>query len=147
LQEEAGMSEPHVIGALRNKRAELAGVVVQLERQLSRQRADLTHLDATLRLFDPTIRLSEIRPRRPYARNTWFRHGECLRLIYDALREAGQPVTTRDLSERIMQIKAIPAAEARTRDLVQRTLLASLNRAKDTIARSDAGGVAAWRLI
>ena len=141
------MAEPHVIGALRNKRAELAGVVSQLERQLSRQQADLTHLDATLRLFDPTIRLTEIRPRRQYVRNTWFRHGECLRLIYDVLREAGKPVTTRDLSERIMQIKAIPTAEARTRDLVQRTLLASLNRAKDTIARSDAGGVVAWRLI
>ena len=141
------MSEPHVIGALRNKRAELAGVVVQLERQLSRQRADLTHLDATLRLFDPTIRVTEIRPRRQYMRNTWFRHGECLRLIYDVLREAGQPVTTRDLTERIMQIKAIQAAEARIRDLVQRMLLASLNRAKDTIARSDAGGVVAWRLI
>ena len=141
------MAEPHVIGALRNKRAELAGVVSQLERQLSRQQADLTHLDATLRLFDPTIRVTEIRPRRRYMRNTWFRHGECLRLIYDVLREAGQPVTTRDLTERIMQIKAIPAAEARIRDLVQRTLLASLNRAKDTIARSDAGGVVAWRLI
>lgn len=141
------MAEPHVIGALRNKRAELAGVVSQLERQLSRQQADLTHLDATLRLFDPTIRVTEIRPRRQYMRNTWFRHGECLRLIYDVLREAGQPVTTRDLTERIMQIKAIPAAEARIRDLVQRTLLASLNRAKDTIARSDAGGVVAWRLV
>ena len=141
------MAEPHVIGALRTKRAELAGVVSQLERQLSRQQADLTHLDATLRLFDPTIRVTEIRPRRQYMRNTWFRHGECLRLIYDVLREAGQPVTTRDLTERIMQIKAIPAAEARIRDLVQRTLLASLNRAKDTIARSDAGGVVAWRLV
>ena len=141
------MAEPHVIGALRNKRAELAGVVSQLERQLSRQQADLTHLDATLRLFDPTIRLTEIRPRRQYVRNTWFRHGECLRLIYDVLREAEQPVTTRDLTERIMQIKAIPAAEARIRDLVQRTLLASLNRAKDTITRTDAGGVVAWRLI
>ena len=141
------MAEPHVIGALRNKRAELAGVVSQLERQLSRQQADLTHLDATLRLFDPTIRLTEIRPRRQYVRNTWFRHGECLRLIYDVLREAGQPVTTRDLTERIMQIKAIPAAEARIRYLVQRTLLASLNRAKDTITRTDAGGVVAWRLI
>ena len=122
-------------------------MVSQLERQLSRQQADLTHLDATLRLFDPTIRVTEIRPRRQYMRNTWFRHGECLRLIYDVLREAGQPVTTRDLTERIMQIKAIPAAEARIRDLVQRTLLASLNRAKDTIARSDAGGVVAWRLV
>jgi hypothetical protein len=141
------MAEPHVIGALRNKRAELAGVVNQLERQLSRQQADLTHLDATLRLFDPTIRLTAIRPRRQYVRNTWFRRGECLRLIYDALREAGQPVTTREISERIMQIKAIPAAEARTRDLVQRTLLASLNRAKDTIVRTDVEGVVAWRLV
>jgi len=141
------MAEAHVIGALRNKRAELAGVVSQLERQLSQQQADLTHLDATLRLFDPSIRLTEIRPRRQCVRNTWFRHGECVRLIYDALREAGQPVTTRDLSERIMQIKAIPTVEGRTRDLVQRTLLASLNRAKDTIARSDVGGVVAWRLI
>jgi hypothetical protein len=141
------MAELHVIGALRNKRAELAGVVSQLERQLSRQRADLTHLDATLRLFDPTIRLSEIRPRRHYVRNTWFHHGECLRLIYDVLRAAGQPVTTRELAERIMQIKAIPAAEARTRDLVQRTLLASLNRAKETIARTEVSGVIAWRLI
>ncbi len=71
------MAEPHVIGALRNKRAELAGVVSQLERQLSHQRANLAHLDATLRLFDPTIRLTAIRPRRQYVRNTWFRHGEC----------------------------------------------------------------------
>ena len=142
------MAEPHVIAALRSKRAELAGVVSQLERQLSRQQADLTHLDATLRMFDPTIRLSEIRARRHYVRNTWFRHGECLRLIYDALREIEKPVTTRELAERIMQIKAIPATEARTRDLVQRTLLASLNRAKDTIVRSsDAGSVVAWRLI
>ena len=141
------MAEPHVIGALRNKRAELAGAVSQLERQLSRQQADLTHLDATLRLFDPTIRLTEIRPRRRYVRNPWFRQGECLRLIYDALREAGQSVTTRELAERIMQIKAIPAADARTRDLVQRTLLASLNRAKETIARTEVGGAVAWRLI
>jgi hypothetical protein len=141
------MAEPHVIGTLRHKRAELAGVVSQLERQLSRQQADLTHLDATLRLFDPTIRLSDIRPRRRYVRNTWFRHGECLRLVYDTLREAGQPVTTRDLADRIMQIKAIPATEARTRELVQRTLLALLNRAKDTIARTDVGGVVGWRLI
>jgi hypothetical protein len=41
------MAERHVVGALRNKRAELAGTVSQLERQLAQQRANLTHLDAT----------------------------------------------------------------------------------------------------
>jgi hypothetical protein len=101
------MAEPHVIGALRNKRAELAGTLRQIEQQLVQQRADLAHLDATMRLFDATIRPQDIRPRRPRERNAWFRPGECLRLIYDELRETTQPVTTRELAERIMRIKAI----------------------------------------
>ena len=47
------MAELHVVSALRNKRAELAGIVGQLEQQLARQRMNLAHLDATMRLFDP----------------------------------------------------------------------------------------------
>ena len=43
------MPEPHVMSALRDKRAELAGMVNQLEQQLVKQRADLTHVDATMR--------------------------------------------------------------------------------------------------
>lgn len=140
------MAEPHVMSALRNKRAEMAGTVVQLEQQLVRQRADLSHLDATMRLFDPNIRPNEIRPRQRRARSTWFHHGECLRLIYDELRDAPQPMTTRQLAERIMRNKAIPAADDRSRDLVQKTLLGSLNRAKDTIARTETAGVVSWRL-
>ena len=93
------MAELHVIGALRNKRAELAGALRQLEQQLGQQRADLAHLDATMRLFNPDIRPNDIRPKQQRARNTWFRPGECLRLIYDELREATQPVTTRELAE------------------------------------------------
>ena len=82
------MAELHVISALRNKRAELAGMLSQLEQQLVRQRANLTHLDATMRLFDPDIRPQEIRPKQQRARSAWFRQGECLRLIYDELRDA-----------------------------------------------------------
>jgi hypothetical protein len=140
------MVERHVMSALRNKRAEMAGTVVQLEQQLVRQRADLSHLDATMRLFDPDIRPNEIRPRQRRARSTWFRHGECLRLIYDELRDAPQPMTTRALAERIMRVRAIPAADDRSRDLVQKTLLGSLDRAKQTIARIETAGVVSWRL-
>jgi hypothetical protein len=58
------MAEPHVVHALRNKRAELTGTLIQLEQQLVRQRADLTHLDATMRLFDPDIQPNEIHPKQ-----------------------------------------------------------------------------------
>jgi len=141
------MAELHVIGALRNKRAELAGMLRQLEQQLVQQRANLAHLDATMQLFDPNIRPKDIRPRQLRERNAWFRQGECLRLIYDALREATQSVTTRELAERIIRVKAIPAADNDRRERIQKTLLASLNRAKETIARVETAGVVSWRLI
>ena len=141
------MAEPHVIGALRNKRAELAGMLRQLEQQLAQQRANLAHVDATMRLFDPDIRPKDIRPKQPRTRNAWFRPGECLRLIYNELREATQPVTTRELAERIMCLKAMPVADNQRRELVQKTLLGSLNRAKQTIARVEIAGVVCWRLI
>jgi hypothetical protein len=141
------MAETHVIGALRHKRAELAGMLRQLEQQLTQQRANLAHVDATMQLFDPDIRPKDIRPKQPRARNAWFRQGECLRLIYDELRDATQPMTTRDLAERIMRLKAIPSADNQCRERVQKTLLASLNRAKETIARIEVAGVVGWRLI
>ena len=54
------MGEPHVLGALHDKRSELAGMVISLERQLVQHRASLTHLDATMRLFDPEFLPEEI---------------------------------------------------------------------------------------
>jgi hypothetical protein len=141
------MAELHVVGALRNKRAELAGVVGQLEKQLIQQRMNLTHLDATMRLFDPQVRPSEIRPKQQRERSAWFRPGECLRLIYDQLRDAAQPMTTRELAERIMRVKAMPTTDDRRRELVQKTLLGSLNRAKQTIVRVETAGVVSWRLV
>ena len=129
------MAELHVIGALREKRSELGGVIVQLEQRLEQHRAALVHLDATMRLFDPDIRPQEIRPSRPRAHSAWFRPGECLRLIYDELRNASQPVTTRELAIRIMRTKALSTDDDRQRELIQKTLLGSLNRAKETIAR------------
>jgi hypothetical protein len=115
------MAEPHVIGALRNKRAKLAGMLRQLEQQLVQQRANLAHLDAIMRLFDPDIRPKDIRTKQPRERNAWFRPGECLRLIYDELREATQPVTTRELTERIMRLKAILPADSDRRKRIQKT--------------------------
>lgn len=140
------MAEAHVIVALCDKRSALAGVVNRLEQELVEHRTNLAHLDATMRLFDPDIRPEKIRPRRLRERNAWFRPGECLRLIYDVLREAPKPLTTRELAERIMDAKAILTADDRQRALIQKTILGSLNRAKQTIERSATAGVVKWRV-
>jgi hypothetical protein len=41
------MAESHVVSALVNKRAEIAGMITRTEQQLGLFRADLVHLDAT----------------------------------------------------------------------------------------------------
>jgi hypothetical protein len=69
-----------------------------------------------------------------------------LGLIYDELREAVQPMTTRQLAERIIHVKALPMADDRQRALVQKPILGSLNRAKETIVRIEAAGIVSWRL-
>jgi hypothetical protein len=100
--------------------------------------------DAAVRSRDPA---QEIRAKRQRARSAWFRRGECLRRIYDELRNATQPLTTRDLAERIMRAKAVPASDDRSRELIQKMVLGTLNRAKETIARVEAAGVVSWRLV
>jgi hypothetical protein len=58
------MADLHVISALREKRALVSGLVEKLERKLEQHRADLTHIDGVLGLFQPDRDPAEIKPRR-----------------------------------------------------------------------------------
>ena len=141
------MAEPHVMDALREKRSDLVGLMSRLEQQLAQHRGSLTHLDATMRLFDPDLLSQDADPAPQRERVSWFRPGECRRLIYDALRDAPQPLATRELAERVMAARGIPAADDhRTRALIQKTVLASLSRAKGTAERTEVDGVVSWRV-
>ncbi len=66
------MADPHVISALREKRALIAGLIEKLERKLEQHRADLTHIDGVLRLFQPDRDPGEIKSKRTYARRTRY---------------------------------------------------------------------------
>ena len=137
------MAELRVMDALREKRFELS----RLEQQLVQHRGSLAHLDATMRLFDPGLLSQDTDPAQQRGRVSWFGSGECRRLICDVLRDAPQPLATRELAERVMAAKGIPAVDDhRTRALIQKTVLASLSRAKGTIERTEVAGVVSWRV-
>ena len=60
---------------LREKRAQSPGIE-KLERKLEQHRADLTHIDGVLRLFQPDRDPAEIRSKRTYVRRGSFARNE-----------------------------------------------------------------------
>ena len=140
------MGELPVMDMLRSKRSELVGSMSRLEQQLAQHRGSLAHLDATVRLFDPDLLPWDADPAPQRERVSWFRPGECRRLIHDVLRDAPQPLATRELAERVTAARGTPAGDSRTCALIQKTVLASLSRAKGTIGRTDVDGVVGWRV-
>ena len=68
----AWMADSHVISALQEKRATVAGCIARLERQLNQRWADFSHIDGVLRLFVPDRDPEAIKPKRPYARRTRY---------------------------------------------------------------------------
>ena len=113
------MAELHVMNALREKQSELSGAVSRLEQQLAQYRGSLAHLDATMRLFDPDLLSRDTDPAQQRERVSWFGPGECRRLIHDVLRDAPQPLATRELGRWCMEASAdstVPAPHGSATD-------------------------------
>src|SRR5438128_12534838 len=88
------LSNKYAFAALRDKRAEIAGKISALKRQIARHKTELAKLDGVIRLFDPAYQVGSIPAKRANQRSNLFTHGELSRLILDALRKAGEPLPT-----------------------------------------------------
>src|SRR5690349_1925184 len=122
------MADPHVISALREKRALVSGLIEKLERKLEQHRADLTHIDGVLRLFQPDRDPAEIKPKRTYARRTrYFARNELSGLVMGVLRTAdGELRTTDEIAGHVIEAKGFDPADAALRASMRDQVLALL---------------------
>ena len=90
------MKNEHVLSGLIAKRAELAGQIETIQREMRQLVATLGHVDATIRAFDPNVELEDIKPKLP-PRFQAFK-GEVSRLVLDALRKSAKPLPVSDLT-------------------------------------------------
>ena len=121
------MSDMQVLGGLVAKRGELAGHVEQFRREEQRLAQELTHLDATIRLFDPDDDVGAVESKGPRHRQQWFASGECQRLVLEALRDALEPLSARAVMQLVAARKAVPE-HPEVRAGVQKTVQAVLRR-------------------
>src|SRR5271170_6785939 len=81
------MADPHVISALRAKRAELSGELIAAEQRIVQLRSDIASLDGAIRVFDPSAVPDKIRPILRRKKPTLIPRGQCSRAVLDALRD------------------------------------------------------------
>jgi hypothetical protein len=143
------MADTHVISALREKRAIVAGCVARLERQLDQRRADLTHIDGVLRLFELDRDPESIKPKRSYAKRTrYFARNELARLCMDALRDRHSLITMDVIAAQVIAAKGFEAADSTLRASVRDQLLTVLRaaRKRGTVEQIGLGRGVRWKL-
>ena len=106
------MTRDYIVDGLVAKRAELAGIIDQLQRQLDQYRADLTHIDGVLRLLASDLDPERIKPKRAYPRNRYFGRNEPSRLCLGVLRiGADEALSTDDITARVIAAKGFDLAD------------------------------------
>ena len=107
------MAVSPVIYALVKRRADLAG---EIEDTLARLRSlvmDPENLDATILQFKPDYRVEAIRPKAFRQPKDWSRRGEMTRIILSILRQAAEPLTTRDIALQLLVERALDKNDQR----------------------------------
>ena len=142
------MTESHVVSALANKRAEIAGMIARAQQQIGQFRADLVHLDAAIRLFAPAMEPEMIPPKRIRQSDLWFEPGGLSRRVLDALRRAGAPIRAPDLVRAVMIDTGLDPADRASFVRVQWKVRDTLNRLnkRGLLASDGAGHGVLWRI-
>ena len=129
------MSGNIVLSGLVEKRAELAGEIRQAEDRLEQMRSDILHLDATIRLIDPSFHTDAIVPKVRRQRREWFAKNELFRMILDTLRRAPEAMTSRELALALMERKGYDTQDAATVRLVEKRVDATVRRREGLLER------------
>ena len=141
------MAEPLVVGNLKDKRAELSGIIDDLEKRINQHRADLVHVDAVLRLFVPDIMPETIAPKPPRRRSAWFAPGELARMVLDILRVAPAPLSIKEITSQVMLRRGLDPHDARTAEQVRKLVNNALTRQDAGLVERIADGPAVtWRV-
>jgi len=101
------MTESSAVQILRNKRTEIELSIVNYEKRLEQARADLSHINAAIVIFEVSGERADL---PPYVNiRLLFRHQEAMQLCKEALK-AG-PMNTRQLALHCMQAKGLDTTD------------------------------------
>lgn len=140
------VSNKYALAALKERRAAIAGEITSLESRLRYLRQMVEHVDGTLRLFSPSLDPGAIPAKKPYRRVKLFASGELNRLILGALRKAGKPLSTAEITAAIVQELGHGPEAAKSLANRVRANLRYLRQERGLVAKEGDRASARWSL-
>ncbi len=130
----------YVLTDLVKRRAELTGEIERIHLQLCNAVDDLENLDKTIRQFAPDFQVETIHPKafRPPA--DWANRGQMSRVILSILRQASEPMTTRDIALELLITRALDQSDLRLLKLMTKRVGVALRGQRDNGAVRAAQG-------
>lgn len=144
------MADTHVLSALVTRRSELAGEIEHSQLHTRKLIADLEHLDATILQFNPDYRVETIKPKGFRPPSDWASRGEMSRAILSMLRQAKQPMTTKEVALAIMENRGLDAGDEKlVRKMTKRCGVAlRAQRENGLISGQDGDGLyMMWQIV
>jgi hypothetical protein len=129
-----------VLSGLVKRRSELAGDIERTHDALRKMILDLENLDATILQFDPDFRVETIQPKAFRPPKDWSNRGQMSRIILSILRQASEPLTTRDIALQLLVERALDKSDQRLLRLMTKRVGVALRGQKENgVVRSDQG--------
>jgi len=96
-------SDKCALAALKQRRTAIAGEMTSLESRLRYLRQMVEHVDSTIRLFASDLDPDSIPETKPYKQIRVLEGTELNRLILTALRQAGKPLSTSEVTNAVVK--------------------------------------------
>ena len=144
----AQISYGPAVFALKRLHAELGGKIKENRREAQRLAENMRHVEAVMKMMDPSVNLREIAPRRRNKHTSPYKRGEVFRAVLSVLREAGEPMTSRAISEALLRKAGIAEPPLKQiRDMVGSVHTSLRNHQGTAIERVGDGMPARWTLL
>jgi hypothetical protein len=136
------MTHQYMVAGLVKKRGEMAGEIRATSDNLARLIKDLEAVDAALAVVAPDLEVESIRPKmfRPPA--DWANRGQMSRLVLHILRQAREPLTTKEIAAQMLLERALDVSDMKLLTLMVRRVGSALRhqRERDNAVSTDGPG-------
>lgn len=136
----------YMVQGLTRRRSELAGRVLNLQKEMAAISADIEHLDAVIKLVAPELNIPDIAPKVHVPPADWSKRGEMSRRVFAILRVAQTPLTARQIATQLIVERGMASTPLLLSRITKRVSGCLRDRREQGLVRNVGGGDSMWLL-